>query len=68
MGLNRDLTRPSQSEFCNGGPVSKHSFIDTKSLFGLDEASKTILILVVSADSRITELLAYIILSLSQVF
>ena len=39
MGLKRDLIRISHSEFCNGGPVSRHSFKDIESLFGLAEAS-----------------------------
>ena len=55
MGLKRDL-KMSHSEFCSGGPGSRHSFKDTESLLGLADTLYTILILVVSADSRITGL------------
>ena len=56
MGLKHDLARIFHTKFCNGGPVFSHSFKDAESLFGLAEALYTILILVVSADSRITGL------------
>ena len=39
MGLKRDLMRISHSEFYNEGPVFRHSFKDTESLFGLAKAS-----------------------------
>ena len=55
MGLKGDL-KMSHSEFCSGGPGSRHSFKDTESLLGLADTLYTILILVVSADSRVTGL------------
>ena len=46
----------SHNEFWRGGPVFRQSFREAEFLAGFEEASYTILTLVVSADSLMTGL------------
>ena len=56
IGLNRDLTKIPHTGFWRGRPISGQSFREAEFLVGFEEASCTILSLVVSADSLMTGL------------
>ena len=61
IGLNLNLVRISQIKFCNGGPVSRHSFNDT---YFLLRQYKLLSTFVVRAASLTTALLFVLLLSL----
>ena len=58
IGLNLERINISHSRFCKGGPVSTYSFRLVEVWHSLAEASYSILIFAVSADSPITGLWA----------
>ena len=56
IGLNRYMIKMSHIKFWRGGPVARQSSREVEFLVGFEEASYTILSLVVSVDSLLAGL------------